>query len=61
MKVLLAEYTTAHDPALAREGRAMLDVLTRASRAAATNRSLSGAVTLHRRSNSSPLPAIWGS
>jgi predicted ATP-grasp superfamily ATP-dependent carboligase len=27
MKVLLAEYTTAHDPALAREGRAMLDVL----------------------------------
>ena len=29
MKVLLAEYTTAHDPALAREGRAMLDVLTR--------------------------------
>jgi predicted ATP-grasp superfamily ATP-dependent carboligase len=28
MKVLLAEYTTAHDPVLAREGRAMLDVLT---------------------------------
>ncbi len=27
MKVLLAEYTIAHDPALAREGRAMLDVL----------------------------------
>jgi predicted ATP-grasp superfamily ATP-dependent carboligase len=27
MKVLLAEYTTAHDPALAREGRAMLRVL----------------------------------
>ena len=29
MKVLLAEYTTAHDPALAREGRAMLDILAR--------------------------------
>jgi len=29
MKVLLAEYTTAHDPSLANEGRAMLDVLTR--------------------------------
>jgi predicted ATP-grasp superfamily ATP-dependent carboligase len=28
MKVLLAEYTTAHDSVLAREGRAMLDVLT---------------------------------
>lgn len=28
MKVLLAEYSTAHDPVLAREGRAMLDVLT---------------------------------
>ena len=28
MKVLLAEYTTAHDPVLSREGRAMLDVLT---------------------------------
>ncbi len=28
MKVLLAEYSTAHDPALASEGRAMLDVLT---------------------------------
>jgi predicted ATP-grasp superfamily ATP-dependent carboligase len=27
MKVLLAEYTTVHDPALAHEGRAMLDVL----------------------------------
>jgi tyramine---L-glutamate ligase len=27
MKVLLAEYTTAHDPVLAREGRGMLDVL----------------------------------
>jgi len=27
MKVLLAEYTTAHDPALAHEGRAMVDVL----------------------------------
>jgi len=27
MKVLLAEYTTAHDPTLAHEGRAMLDVL----------------------------------
>lgn len=27
MKVLLAEYTTAHDPALAHEGRAMLGVL----------------------------------
>lgn len=27
MKVLLAEYTTAHDPSLAHEGRAMLDVL----------------------------------
>ncbi len=27
MNVLLAEYTTAHDPLLAREGRAMLDVL----------------------------------
>src|SRR5512145_2898594 len=27
MKVLLAEYTTAHDPHLAREGRGMLDVL----------------------------------
>lgn len=27
MKVLLAEYTTAHDPVLAREGRAMLGVL----------------------------------
>ncbi|WML68045.1 MAG: Tyramine--L-glutamate ligase [Methanoregula sp. SKADARSKE-2] len=27
MKVLLAEYTTAHDPVLAHEGRAMLDVL----------------------------------
>lgn len=29
MKVLLAEYTTAHDPLLAHEGRAMLDVLSR--------------------------------
>ena len=29
MKVLLAEYTTAHDPSLANEGRAMLDVLTK--------------------------------
>jgi tyramine---L-glutamate ligase len=29
MKVLLAEYTTARDPVLAREGRAMLDVLKR--------------------------------
>ena len=29
MKVLLAEYTTAHDRALAHEGRAMLDVLAR--------------------------------
>lgn len=28
MKVLLAEYSTAHDPVLAREGRAMLNVLT---------------------------------
>jgi predicted ATP-grasp superfamily ATP-dependent carboligase len=28
MKVLLAEYTITHDPALAREGRAMLGVLT---------------------------------
>ncbi|MFA5267504.1 MAG: ATP-grasp domain-containing protein [Methanoregula sp.] len=27
MKVLLAEYTTAHDPVLAHEGRGMLDVL----------------------------------
>ena len=27
MKVLLAEYTTARDPALAPEGAAMLDVL----------------------------------
>jgi predicted ATP-grasp superfamily ATP-dependent carboligase len=27
MKVLLAEYTTAHDPALSREGKAMLGVL----------------------------------
>jgi len=27
MKVLLAEYTTTHDPALAREGRAMVSVL----------------------------------
>jgi hypothetical protein len=27
MKVLLAEYTTAHDPVLAHEGRAMVDVL----------------------------------
>jgi predicted ATP-grasp superfamily ATP-dependent carboligase len=27
MKILLAEYTTAHDPMLAHEGRAMLDVL----------------------------------
>jgi predicted ATP-grasp superfamily ATP-dependent carboligase len=27
MKVLLAEYSTMHDPVLAREGRAMLDVL----------------------------------
>lgn len=27
MKVLLAEYTTAHDPALAHEGRAMISVL----------------------------------
>lgn len=27
MKVLLAEYTTAHDPSLAREGKAMLEVL----------------------------------
>jgi tyramine---L-glutamate ligase len=27
MKVLLAEYTTVHDPVLAREGRGMLDVL----------------------------------
>ena len=29
MKVLLAEYATAHDPVLAHEGRAMLSVLTR--------------------------------
>jgi hypothetical protein len=29
MKVLLAEYATAHDPSLAREGRAMLDLLVR--------------------------------
>lgn len=28
MKVLLAEYSAVHDPVLAREGRAMLDVLT---------------------------------
>lgn len=29
MNILLAEYTVSHDPALAPEGRAMLDVLTR--------------------------------
>jgi len=29
MNILLAEYTINHDPGLACEGRAMLDVLTR--------------------------------
>ena len=29
MNILLAEYTVSHDPTLAPEGRAMLDVLTR--------------------------------